>query len=151
MEGLIRYSDVILKIYNTIFLKIYKLLSNGIIKYSQWNEVGTFIHISLFVLLSFVYIYIYVTDLPFFFFEGRLVFTTRQGVWICQVNSSATSRRNWKSCRWSSATCSTSCSCRKKWWTEEIWTCEFLVYVPQADYKMIKKILLNLDISPIVF
>ena len=55
-----------------------------------------------------------------------VVFATRQGLWVCQINSCATSRRNWKGCWWSSTSYPTSCTYWKKPWTEEHSASEFL-------------------------
>lgn len=54
-----------------------------------------------------------------FSFGGDVVSTTRQGLWICQIDSGATSRRDWKGCWWSSTSCPPPCTYWKKQGIEE--------------------------------
>lgn len=72
---------------------------------------------------------------PLFFGWVGVVFTTRPCLWVCQINSSTTSRRDWKGCRWSSTANPTSCTYWAKQEMEENRASESLIFAIIQFYK----------------
>lgn len=79
-------------------------------------------------LLVFGFWYHFMSFLGFGWFFSGIVLTTRQGLWVCQINSHSAPRRDWKSSWWSSTSSAAFCPCRKKPWTKKISKSEFELY-----------------------